>query len=52
MTHKISFEGVLQLGGIDSEAMAEGIKTALGEYVAGIVADKMGGDRNRVSGDK
>ena len=50
MTHKISFEGVLQLGGIDSEAMAEGIKTALGEYIVGIVKDKMSGPRGKTDG--
>ena len=47
MTHNINFQSTLELGGIDSEAMAEGIKTALGEYISGIVADKMDGPKSR-----
>jgi hypothetical protein len=41
MTHKVTVDGQLNIGGIDGNAVAEQIKIAIGNYVGKIVEDKM-----------
>ena len=52
MTHNISFEGPLTLNGIDVPGFAAAISESLGNYVKGIVEEKLNGPTNKVSGNK
>ena len=42
MTHKVTVDGQLNIGGINGEAVANQIRDAIGTYVAKLVEDKMG----------
>lgn len=42
MTHKVTVDGQLNIGGIDGNAIANQIRDAIGNYVGKIVEEKMG----------
>jgi hypothetical protein len=42
MTHKVTVDGQLNIGGINGEVIANQIRDAIGTYVAKLVEDKMG----------